>query len=175
MSETHCRRNTTKFNPTKKNTPNYFMSKAVKEALKGTKNRDGGPFGCVIVKNNVIISLGHNTVLSSKIPVNHAEINAIKKASKKLDSFDLSGCELYSTTEPCPMCFSAIHWARIKTIYFGTTINDVKKLGFNELSIPARIMKKIGSSPVKIISEFSIKECRALLKKWKELPGKKIY
>ncbi|MBN1170146.1 nucleoside deaminase [Candidatus Micrarchaeota archaeon] len=147
------------------------MEKAIKEAKKGVKKGDS-PFGACIAKNGKIIAVGHSTVLSGKNATNHAEINAIRKACKKLKSHKLKGCIIYSTTEPCPMCFSAIHWAEMKEIVFGTTIEDVKKLGFHELTIKAETMKKKGKSGVRIKSGHMRKECIELLEFWKKHGGK---
>lgn len=111
---------------------NIYMKLAVEEALKGIKLHDGGPFGAVIVRNDVVISKGHNKVISTKDPTAHAEIVAIREASRILNSFDLSDCVLYTTCEPCPMCFSAIHWARIGTVYYGATRQDASQIGFDD-------------------------------------------
>ena len=97
---------------------NYFMRIALKEAEKGMEKGEGGPFGAVIVKDGEIISKAHNEVLKTNDPTAHAEMVAIRRASKKLGRFNLSDCDIYSTCEPCPMCFSAIHWAKIKKLYF---------------------------------------------------------
>jgi guanine deaminase len=152
-----------------------FMQLAIREARKNLGTLDGGPFGACIVRNGRPIAIARNTVLKTKDATCHAEINAIRLASKKLQRLDLSGCEIYSTTEPCPMCFSAIHWARIDKIVYGTGISEVKKLGFNELAIPARKMRCIGKSKVKIQDGFMGGECRALLKDWSRLASKKVY
>ena len=98
---------------------NYFMNQAVKEAFSGVEHNHGGPFGAVIVKDGKIISKAHNQVIKNNDPTAHAEMSAIKKASKKLGTFDLSGCEIYTTCMPCPMCLGAIKWANIKTVYYG--------------------------------------------------------
>ncbi|MDT8337719.1 MAG: nucleoside deaminase [Sulfurimonas sp.] len=111
---------------------NNFMLQAVKEALNGVEHNHGGPFGAVIVKNGKIISKAHNQVLKNSDPTAHAEINAIKKASKKLKTFDLSGCEIYTTCMPCPMCLGAIKWANIKIIYYGATSKDADAIGFRD-------------------------------------------
>ncbi len=152
-----------------------FMRVALDEAHAGVDGGDGGPFGAVIVKNEKIIAQAHNTVLKDHDPTQHAEIKAISEASRKLGNHDLSGCEIYTTTEPCTMCFSAIHWAKIDRLIYGTTINDVQRLGFNELPIPAEKMKELASSPVKIESGFMKDECLKLLDHWKSLPEKKTY
>lgn len=108
------------------------MQKAIEEALVGIEKKDGGPFGAVIVQNNKIIATGHNLVVSSHDPTAHAEIVAIRAASKKLERFDLSDCILYTTCEPCPMCYSAAHWAKIKTVVFGATRKDAALIGFDD-------------------------------------------
>ncbi len=89
---------------------NEFMELAIKEAEKGIRANEGGPFGVVIVRNGEVIAQNHNQVLGTNDPTAHAEMNAIRDASKKLGTFDLSDCEIYSTCEPCPMCLGAIHW-----------------------------------------------------------------
>ncbi len=112
---------------------NKWMKIAYDEASNGMLADDGGPFGAVIVKNDKIIAQTHNKVVSSKDPTAHAEINAIRKASQKLDTFDLSGCILYTTCMPCPMCMGAIMWSRISTVYYGATQEDAAKAGFDDL------------------------------------------
>jgi guanine deaminase len=111
---------------------NEFMEAAVLEAKKGIEVRDGGPFGAVIVKDGKIIARGHNKVVSSHDPTAHAEVVVIRNASEKLGRFDLSDCELYTTCEPCPMCYSAIHWAKIKKFYYGATRKDAAAIGFDD-------------------------------------------
>jgi len=151
-----------------------FMMLAILEARKNLVNVQGGPFGACIVKKGRVIAVTRNTVLSHDATC-HAEINAIRLAAKKLKTFDLSGCEIYSTTEPCPRCFAAIHWAKIGRIYYGTTISDVRKRGFNELCISNSVLKKIGRSTVKIVRDYARKECLDLLMEWDRLPKKQTY
>lgn len=150
------------------------MRLAIREARKNIKDMSGGPFGACIVKEGKVLAVARNTVLISHAGA-HAEINAIQLASRKMKHFDLSGCQIYSTTEPCPMCFSAIHWARIDSIIYGTTIADAKKIGFNELRISCRQMKARGKSKVKIASGFLLKGCRKLLNDWHRQENKKLY
>ncbi|MDD5423933.1 MAG: nucleoside deaminase [Candidatus Omnitrophica bacterium] len=135
---------------------------------------DGGPFGACIVKGGKVLAVARNTVLRDDASC-HAEVNAIRIASRKLKAFDLSGCEIYSTTEPCPMCFSAIHWARIDKVVFGTDTRDAKKIGFNELMITDSRMKTLGKSKVRIVRGFMRKECLELFRRFNELPKKKLY
>lgn len=115
-----------------KNSMNKWMKVAYDEAAKGMLNNEGGPFGAVIVKDGEIIASAHNQVLKTNDPTAHAEINAIRKASKKLNNFDLSDCILYTSCQPCPMCLGAIFWARIKTVYYGATKEDATKAGFDD-------------------------------------------
>ncbi len=108
------------------------MQIAITEAFKGMRNDAGGPFGAVIVKKGEIIAKAHNTVIKTNDPTAHAEINAIRKAGKKLKRFNLSDCEIYSSCEPCPMCFAAIKWAKIKTIFYGSTRKEAADAGFDD-------------------------------------------
>lgn len=148
------------------------MGLALREAEKNLSDMRGWPFGSCIVKGNKVIAVCRNTVLTQDASC-HAEINAIRKASKKIRSYDLSGCSIYSTTEPCPMCFGAIHWSRISVLIYGNDITDAKRIGFNELSIPSARMKKLGGAKVKIIPGFMRDEADHLFKKWNKLPDKK--
>lgn len=109
-----------------------YMEKALEQTLKGLNNKEGGPFGCVIVKDNEIIATSNNTVLKDNDPTAHAEVNAIREACKKLNTYDLSGCILYTTCEPCPMCLSAIIWSNIKKVYYGCTKEDAANIGFRD-------------------------------------------
>ena len=111
---------------------NPYMSEAIREALDGISQGHGGPFGCVIVKDDEIIGTGHNMVLEEKDSTAHGEITAIRNAEDALDSYDLSGCVLYTTGEPCPMCLYAILWANISKVYYGCTIEDNADIGFRD-------------------------------------------
>ena len=109
-----------------------YMKKAIAEARKGITKGDGGPFGCVIVKDGRIVGKGHNEVVKRHDPTCHGEMTAIRNACKNLVDFDLSGCELYTTAEPCPMCLGAIYWANIRKVYYGCTISDTDAIGFRD-------------------------------------------
>lgn len=150
------------------------MCLALKEAEKNLSDMCGGPFGACIVKDNKVIAISRNTVLKQDSTC-HAEINAIRKASKRLGTYDLSGCSIYSTTEPCPMCFSAIHWSKINILVYGNSIADAKSVGFNELSISSSRMKKLGGAKLKIISGCMRDEVNKLFEKWGSLPNKRLY
>ncbi len=109
-----------------------FLQLAIDTALDNIKSNNGGPFGAVIVKDGVLIAKSPNTVTSSNDPTAHAEINAIRLACNELKTFDLSGCEIYSSCEPCPMCLSAIYWARISKVYYAADRFDAQKAGFDD-------------------------------------------
>ena len=110
----------------------HFMSEAIKAAIKGMKANEGGPFGCVIVKDGKIVGRGNNKVTSTNDPTAHAEVLAIRDACKNLNSFQLEGCEIYASSEPCPMCLGAIYWARPDKVYFGCNHEDAAKIGFDD-------------------------------------------
>ena len=111
---------------------NEYMQIAIDEALYGIEHKHGGPFGCAIVKDGKVIAKGHNMVLEKHDPTCHGEISAIRIAGEKLGTHDLSGCELYTTGEPCPMCLCACMWANIPVVYYGCTINDNEIIGFRD-------------------------------------------
>lgn len=111
---------------------NKYMALAIEEARIGIENNDGGPFGTVIVKDDKIIATGHNKVLKTNDPTCHGEVDAIRKATSVLHTHDLSGCVLYTTGEPCPMCLCACMWANIDKIYYGCTIKDNESIGFRD-------------------------------------------
>jgi tRNA(Arg) A34 adenosine deaminase TadA len=151
-----------------------FMDRAIREARKNFVRPAGGPFGACIVKDGQVVAAARNTVLANDATC-HAEINAIRRASKKLRTFDLAGCEIYSTTEPCPMCFGAIHWARIGTVYFGTSIRDAARAGFHELRISNEDMKALGRSAIRLVPGLMLAECRELFASWLTLPDRASY
>ena len=110
----------------------HYMQEAVTAALKGMQNNEGGPFGCVIVKDGKIIGKGNNKVTSTNDPTAHAEVTAIRDACKNLGSFQLEGCTIYTSCEPCPMCLGAIYWARPEKVYYGSTKTDAAHIGFDD-------------------------------------------
>jgi guanine deaminase len=110
----------------------HFMNEAVQSAIEGMNNNDGGPFGCVIVKDGKIVGRGNNKVTSTNDPTAHAEVAAIRDACNNLNSFQLDGCTVYTSCEPCPMCLGAIYWARPDKVFFGSTKTDAAKIGFDD-------------------------------------------
>ncbi len=151
-----------------------FMRRAIAEARKNLVRPDGGPFGACVVKDGRFLAAARNTVLKDDATC-HAEVNAIRKASRRLGTFDLGGCEIYSTTEPCPMCFGAIHWARIGVVHYGTDIRDAARAGFRELRIPNARMKALGRSRIRLVPGLLRDECLALFRSWAALPDKRSY
>ena len=129
---------------------NEFMNRAIELSLESV-NKGGGPFGCVIVKDEKIVSEGSNRVTSSKDPTAHGEIVAIREACKKINNFSLSGFELYSSCEPCPMCLSAIYWARIEKIYYANTRDDAQEIDFDDSLIYSEFKKKIDKRKIPMI------------------------
>ncbi len=126
---------------------NEFMKKAIDLSIESVK-KNGGPFSSIIVKDNKIIAEGSNKVTSSNDPTAHGEIVAIRNACKELNTFSLAGCELYSTCEPCPMCLSAIYWARIDKIYYANTREDAQKIDFDDSLIYSEFNKKINERKI---------------------------
>ena len=120
---------------------NKFMLRAIELSIRSA-NGAGGPFGCVIVKDEKIIAEGSNKVTFSNDPTAHAEIVAIRDACKKLNTFNLSGCDLYASCEPCPMCLSAIYWSHVDNIFYANTREDAKKINFDDSLIYSEISKK---------------------------------
>ncbi len=151
-----------------------FMDIAAKEALKGLRKNHGGPFGAVIIQNNNVISKAHNEVIKTNDPTAHAEILAIRKASKKLKRFDLSDCVIYSTCEPCPMCFAAIHWAKIRLLFYGCSKDDAASIGFDDKFIYEVIKGKSNKKQVTKIQAYREK-CLKLFKEWENKENKIQY
>ena len=147
------------------NNDKIFMQMAIDKAREGI-DKGQSPFGACIVKDGKVIACEHNIVWQSTDITAHAEVNAIRKACRKLDTIDLSGCIIYSTCEPCPMCFTAIHWARIDKVIFGARIEDAKKFGFNELTVSSHELKNKGGSKVEIQNDFMRDNCVRLFEYW---------
>src|SRR4051794_24739257 len=116
-----------------------FMKTAIAKTREGIASGQS-PFGAIIVRDGAIVAATHNTVWSTCDPTAHAEVNCIRSAAKALAAIDLSGCAMYSTCEPCPMCLAAIHWSKIDRVVFGATIADAAAAGFHELHVDARVL-----------------------------------
>ena len=129
---------------------NKFMKRVIELSIESV-DKGGGPFGCVIIKDNQIIAEGSNKVTKNNDPTAHGEIVAIREACNKLNNFNLDGCELYSTCEPCPMCLSAIYWARISKIFYANTREDARKIDFDDSLIYLEMKKKINERKIPMI------------------------
>ncbi|MBU1045145.1 MAG: nucleoside deaminase [Candidatus Omnitrophica bacterium] len=152
----------------------YYMLKAIKCAKRGI-SQGQTPFGACIVNNDQILAIAHNKVWRTTDITAHAEIVAIRAACKKNKSISLKGAVIYSTCEPCPMCFSAIHWAGISMIVYGSSIKDAKKVGFNELAISNLKMKKYGASRISLVKNVLLKENLELFETWADSSKNKVY
>ena len=150
------------------------MRLAIDKAREGIA-RGQSPFGACIAAAGRPVAVCHNVVLETTDITAHAEVHALRIACGRLQSIDLSSCAIYSTCEPCPMCFSAIHWARIPRIVFGASIADAKAAGFHELEIRTDQMKQIGHSPIAVESGFLAAECAALFAAWLADPAHRAY
>ena len=143
---------------------NKFMLRAIELSLKSVEN-NGGPFGCVIVKNNSIIAEGSNEVTKNNDPTAHGEIVTIRKACKSLNTFNLKGTEMFTSCEPCPMCLSAIYWSHIDKIYYGNTRKDASKIGFDDNFIYDELKLDLRDRKIKLI-QINQKEAKEAFNKW---------
>ena len=152
---------------------NEFMKRAIQLSIDSVKS-GGGPFGAVIVKNDKIIAEGSNKVTSTNDPTAHGEIVAIREACKKLNNFNLDGCTIFSTAEPCPMCLSAIYWSRIDKIFYANTRDDAKNIDFDDSFIYSEINKRIKDRKVQMIQMHRDQALKAF-KIWDEKQDKIKY
>lgn len=147
------------------------MKVAISEATRGIRAGHGGPFGAVIVRDGQIISRGHNKVLLRGDATCHGEVEAIRAASKKLGTHDLSGCEIYTTGEPCPMCLGAIMWANIDRVFYGCNVEDTEKIGFRDKKFYSTTKEQRSE----FISELNREECLELYREYSEISKKESY
>ena len=143
-----------------------YMRKAIEICRRGIETGQS-PFGACVVTPSDDVFAAHNTVWKARECTAHAEINAIREACTTLGTVHLDGCWLFSTTEPCPMCAAAAHWARIHTVVYGASIDDAVAAGFHELLVPAKDLLGQGRSETRIIPGILRDECRALFDEWK--------
>jgi len=151
-----------------------FMRVAIRLSLENISKGEGGPFGAVVVKKGKIIAEGSNKVTSSNDPTAHAEIEAIRAACKILNTFSLDGCDIYTSCEPCPMCLSAIHWARIEKIYYGNTRQDAAELNFDDEFLYDEIGKEIHERKIPMLQLLN-NEAKVVFKAWEEKEDKIHY
>lgn len=153
---------------------NPFMQEAINLSIQKMEANEGGPFGAVIVRNGEIVGRGWNRVTSTNDPTAHAEVVAIRNACDALGSYDLSDCEIYTSCEPCPMCLSAIYWARLRHIYFGNSRHDAADIGFDDAFIYDEIpqdprLRQIPST------ELMGEQAAEAFKRWQEKEDKLRY
>ncbi|HZN65612.1 MAG TPA: nucleoside deaminase [Tepidisphaeraceae bacterium] len=151
-----------------------FMRLAIEEARKGIAAGQT-PFGACLVRGGGVVAVGHNRVWADTDITAHAEVVAIRRACRELAAIDLSGCVIYSTTEPCPMCFSACHWARVDRIVYGADIADARAAGFNELAVCDADLKRLGGSRVEITAGYLRDECLDLFRQWQANSARRAY
>ena len=151
----------------KRQSEKEFMALAIAKAQDGIVAGQS-PFGAIIVRGTDVVAATHNTVWRDTDPTAHAEVNCIRCAAAALKLIDLSGCEMYSTCEPCPMCLAAIHWSKIDRVVFGATIADAAAAGFCELHVDAKLLAEMGKSPLKVESGLLREECARLFELWKK-------
>ena len=145
---------------------NNYFEEAIKLAKTGVKNKEGGPFGAVVVDNKGrIVGYGNNQVLKNNDPTAHAEVTAIRDACKKLNTYDLSECKIYTTSEPCPMCLGAIIWSNIKEVYYATSRKDVDKIGFRDEDIYEYLEGK--NNKIIKLEKIEDDKCQKLLDSYK--------
>ena len=148
------------------------MEIAANEAKDGILNHDGGPFGAVIVKDGEVIASGHNRVLSSNDSTCHGEIDAIRKAESKLGTYDLSGCELYTTGEPCPMCLAAILWANIEKVYYRCRLSDNEEIGLRDAKLN-KMMDGRSNLPEGFMEEKDRDLCLSVFEEYEKMKAKR--
>ncbi len=151
-----------------------FMREAIALSFKGMKNGEGGPFGCVIVKNGVVIGRGNNRVTSTNDPTAHAEVVAIRDACKHLSSFQLDGCTIYTSCEPCPMCLGAIYWARPDRIVYACTREDAAAIDFDDDFLYKELVAPMSERRIPILPLLR-EEGFAAFVEWKNKGDKTAY
>ena len=150
------------------------MQEAIRISIEMMRRNHGGPFGAVVVKSGRIVGRGWNRVTSSNDPTAHAEIVAIRGACRRLKTFQLDGCELYTSCEPCPMCLSAIYWARLQRVYYANTRRDAAKANFDDAVIYHEVARPISRRKISM-RQFMRKEALRALAEWKRKPDKILY
>ncbi|MCE5199829.1 MAG: nucleoside deaminase [Armatimonadota bacterium] len=151
-----------------------FMRLAITKAYEGIEQGQT-PFGACIARGGEVITCVHNSVWANTDITAHAEIAAIRDACVRLGTVDLQGCVIYSTCEPCPMCFSACHWAGISHIFYGAQIEDAQGVGFSELTVSNADLRRLGGSPVELTGGLLREECAEMMRYWQEQGKSPVY
>lgn len=152
----------------------FFMQQAIELSAKAIDGNEGGPFGCVIVKNDVVVGRGNNAVTSTNDPTAHAEVVAIRDACKNLGTYQLNDCEIYTSCEPCPMCMGAIYWARPSMVYFANNRADAAEIGFDDSMIYDELSCDHSLRKIPIIS-LGREEALKVFEQWKNKEDKVEY
>ena len=150
------------------------MTRAIRLSIENVNSGRGGPFGAVIVKDGDLVAEGTNQVASTKDPTAHAEMLAIRAACAKFGTFDLHGCEIYTSCEPCPMCLGAIYWARLSRVYFANAAVDASSIGFDDSLIYREIPLPIAQRAIPMI-QMMREQALAAFQAWQEKPNKIVY
>jgi guanine deaminase len=153
---------------------NRFMARAIQLSVENVRSGRGGPFGAVVVKDGGIVAEGVNQVTANNDPTAHAEVLAIRDACHKLNLFELKGCDLYTSCEPCPMCLGAIYWARMDKVYFGSLAEDAAKIGFDDSAIYEELSQPYSQRGIPMIPMMR-EEALAAFRAWEENPKKIPY
>ncbi len=156
------------------NEQEQFMQAAIELSLQGPRENKGGPFGAVVVKDGKIVGRGSNQVTSSQDPTAHAEIVAIRDACKNLNSFQLDGCEIYTSCEPCPMCLGAIYWARPDKVYYANTREDAANIDFDDSMIYEELTKDFDQRKIPFVQLGRAEALKAFVE-WKQKGDKTLY
>ena len=157
-----------------KNDAAKFMRKAIRLSITNVENAKGGPFGAVIVKDGKVIARGSNSVTATNDPTAHAEVVAIRKACKILKTYQLTGCEIYTSCEPCPMCLAAIYWSRPDKIYYANSKEDAAAINFDDKLIYEELAKPISERKI-FTQQLLREEALEAFRKWSESPNKIEY
>jgi tRNA(Arg) A34 adenosine deaminase TadA len=151
-----------------------YLERAIELADIGMAQGHGGPFGALVVRGGQVLAEGFNEVTSSNDPTAHAEVTAIRAACRRLGTFSLAGCEIYSSCEPCPMCLSAIYWARLDRLYFAATRDDAAEIGFDDAFLYAEL--GLDASQRRLPSLMALRErARRVMLPWKQMPTDRRY
>jgi len=153
---------------------NPFMARAIELSIENVHSGRGGPFGAVIVKDSVMIAEGANQVTLTHDPTAHAEMLAIREACAKLGVFELQGCEIYASCEPCPMCLGAIYWARLSRIYFASAAADASRIGFDDSLIYREIAQPLMQRSIPVV-QIMREQALAAFRAWEAKPNKIVY
>jgi tRNA(Arg) A34 adenosine deaminase TadA len=154
--------------------PEELMRLAIEKCREGLAEGQS-PFGCAIARGEELLSCTHNTVVQTTDITAHAEVNALRAACRHTGEILLEGAIVATTCEPCPMCIAALHWGRVATVYYGATIADARRAGFNELQLPAQRLLELGGSHVKLVPNTLPDECRQLFAEWHANEQRRVY